>query len=257
LLPPALDGLSFRVKSGQHCGVVGRTGAGKSSISVAMFRLVDIDTGAILVDGVDLSTLGLSDVRGRPNGMAIIPQNPVLLAGTIRECLDPFNACSDDQLLDALVSVRMLGRGKGKDFLDTHVEEGGANYSVGERSLLVLARAMLARPKLLVMDEATANIDGETDSFIQKMLRTRFNETTLITIAHRLETIMDYDVVLVMKDGKAAEFGPPTELLEQNGIFTELVNAAGEGAASLITMAYAAAKEKEKEQQKQDTVMFS
>lgn len=155
LLPPALGGLSFHVKSGQHCGVVGRTGAGKSSISVAMFRLVDIDTGAILVDGVDLSTLGLSDIRGRPNGMAIIPQNPVLFAGTMRECLDPFNTCTDEKLLDALISVRMLGRNKGEEFLDTYVEEGGANYSVGERSLLVLARAMLAQPKLLVMDEAT------------------------------------------------------------------------------------------------------
>ena len=100
-----------------------------------------------------------------------------------------------------------------------------------------------------------ANIDGETDNFIQKMLRTRFKETTLITIAHRLETIMDYDVVLVMKDGKAAEFGPPTHLLEQNGIFTELVNAAGEGAASLITMAYAAANEKQ--QENMDTSVFS
>lgn len=155
LLPPALDGLSFRVEAGQHCGVVGRTGAGKSSISVAMFRLTEIDAGSIIVDGVDLSTLGLSDVRGKPNGIAIIPQDPVLFAGTMRECLDPFNTCSDEKLLEALLSVRMLGPGKGKEFLDTHVEEGGANYSVGERSLLVLARAMLARPKLLVMDEAT------------------------------------------------------------------------------------------------------
>jgi ABC-type multidrug transport system fused ATPase/permease subunit len=158
LLPPALDGLSFRVEAGKHCGVVGRTGAGKSSISVAMFRLVDIDAGAILVDGIDLSTLGLSDVRGRPNGIAIIPQDPVLFAGTMRECLDPFNTCTDEKLLEALLSVRMLGPGKGKEFLNTYVEEGGANYSVGERSLLVLARAMLARPKLLVMDEATGEL---------------------------------------------------------------------------------------------------
>lgn len=159
LLPPALDGLSFRVEAGQHCGVCGRTGAGKSSISVALFRLVEIDAGSITVDGVDLSTLGLSDVRGKPNGIVIIPQDPVLFAGTMRECLDPFNACTDEKLLEALLSVRMLGPGKGKEFLDTYVEEGGANYSVGERSLLVLARAMLARPKLLVMDEATGELN--------------------------------------------------------------------------------------------------
>lgn len=130
LLPLALDGLSFRVEAGKHCGVVGRTGAGKSSISVAMFRLVEIEAGAILVDGVDLATLGLSDVRGRPNGIAIIPQDPFLFAGTMRECLDPFNSCTDEKLLEALLSVRMLSPGKGKEFLDTYVEEGGANYSV-------------------------------------------------------------------------------------------------------------------------------
>jgi ABC-type multidrug transport system fused ATPase/permease subunit len=158
MLPLALDGLSFRVEAGQHCGVVGRTGAGKSSLSVAMFRLVEIESGVIMVDGIDLSTLGLSDVRGKPNGIAIIPQDPVLFAGTMRECLDPFNTCSDERLLDALLSVRMLSPGKGKEFLDTYVEEAGANYSVGERSLLVLARAMLARPKLLVMDEATGKL---------------------------------------------------------------------------------------------------
>lgn len=154
-LPLALDGLSFHVKAGQHCGVVGRTGAGKSSLSVALFRLVEIEGGTISVDDVDLSTLGLSDVRGRPNGIAIIPQDPFLFAGSLRECLDPFGVCSDEKLLEALLSVRMLNGGKGKEHLDSRVEEGGANYSVGERSLLVLARAMLARPKLLLMDEAT------------------------------------------------------------------------------------------------------
>ncbi len=265
-LPLALDGLSFKVEAGEHCGVVGRTGAGKSSLTVCLFRLVEIESGKITIDDVDLSTLGLSDIRGRLNGIAIIPQDPFLFAGTLRECLDPFGACNDDKLIESLMSVRMLPSGKDKEYLDFYVEEGGANFSVGERSLLVLARAMLARPKVLVMDEATgklngpslryleffgstelhtilrfptfvANIDGETDSFIQKMLRTKFGETTLITIAHRLETIMDYDKVLVMDDGRVAEYDSPVELLAQNGIFTELVNATGEGAASLITIA--------------------
>lgn len=245
-LPLALDGLSFRVKAGQHCGVVGRTGAGKSTLATALFRLVEIESGKITVDNVDLSKLGLSDIRGRPNGIVIIPQDPFLFAGTLRECLDPFGISSDEKLLGALASVRMLNSGRGIEYLDSRVEEGGANYSVGERSLLVLARAMLARPKLLLMDEATANIDGETDSFIQKMLRTRFQSTTLLTIAHRLDTIMDYDKIIVMGDGKLAEFGSPLELIERNGLFRELVDATGEGAASLIEMARKADEEKER-----------
>jgi ABC-type multidrug transport system fused ATPase/permease subunit len=248
-LPLALKGLSFRVEAGQHCGVVGRTGAGKSTLATALFRLVEIESGRISVDNVNLSKLGLSDVRGRPNGIAIIPQDPFLFAGTLRECLDPFGISSDEKLLDALASVRMLSSGRGIEYLDSRVEEGGANYSVGERSLLVLARAILAKPKLLLMDEATANIDGETDSFIQKMLRTRFRSTTLLTIAHRLDTIMDYDKILVMADGKLAEFGSPVELIEENGLLRELVDATGEGAASLIQMARSAAEEKERERQ--------
>jgi len=253
-LPLALDGLSFKVEAGQHCGVVGRTGAGKSTLATALFRLVEIESGQIIVDNVDLSKLGLSDVRGRPNGIAIIPQDPFLFAGTLRECLDPFGVSSDEKLLDALASVRMLNSGKGINYLDSRVEEGGANYSVGERSLLVLARAMLARPKLLLMDEATANIDGETDSFIQKMLRTRFRSTTLLTIAHRLDTIMDYDKIIVMGDGKLAEFGSPLELIERNGLFRELVDATGEGAESLIQMARHA--DEAKEEDMRNSILF-
>ncbi len=245
-LPLALDGLSFRA-AGQHCGVVGRTGAGKSTIATALFRLVEIESGKITVDNVDLSQLGLSDIRGRPNGIAIIPQDPFLFAGTLRECLDPFGISSDESLLDALASVRMLNTRKGIEYLDSRVEEGGANYSVGERSLLVLARAMLANPRILVLDEASASIDRETDSFIQSMLRTRFKSTTLLSIAHRLDTIMDYDAILVMDDGRLAEFGSPLELIERNGLFRELVDATGEGATSLIQMAKTAQQDREDE----------
>mmetsp|Transcript_41965 Transcript_41965/g.88099 ORF Transcript_41965/g.88099 Transcript_41965/m.88099 type:complete len:152 (-) Transcript_41965:631-1086(-) len=137
----------------------------------------------------------------------------------------------------------MLPSEKGREILDSRVEEGGANYSVGERSLIVLARAMLAHPKVLFLlfeplhITLAASIDRETDSFIQRMLRTRFAGTTVLTIAHRLETIMDYDKILVMENGRAAEFGTPSELIDENGIFKKLVDATGEGAMALIAIA--------------------
>jgi len=133
------------------------------------------------------------------------------------------------------VSVRLAVDGDGYDVLDRVVEDGGMNYSVGERQLLCLAQALLNKPIVLVMDEATASVDGETDAFIQRMLRTRFKNITLLTIAHRLHTIMDYDVILVMDAGKAVEFGPPSELLEQSGsLFAELVNSTGEESSKFL-----------------------
>ena len=230
-LPLALDGLSFVVEPGKRCGVVGRTGAGKSTLTIALFRLVEVESGRILIDGVDLSTLGLSDVRGR---LSIIPQDPFLFAGTIRESIDPFGSSKDEVILEALQAVRLARPEAGTEFLENLVEEGGRNYSVGERQLLCLARALLAKPKVLVMDEATASVDGETDMFIQRMLRTRFKGTTLLTVAHRLNTIMDYDSILVMNRGAAAEFGSPKELLEKNGMFADLVEATGEESARAL-----------------------
>jgi len=241
-LPLALNDLSFSIPAGKTCGIVGRTGAGKSSITVALFRLVEIesDGGSILLDGVDLTKLGLSDVRGR--GMSIIPQDPFLAGANLRECLDPFRQHTDAEILEALESVRMgvvsnsnsnsnpnsLDAMSPEALLATKLEEGGSNFSVGERQLLNLARALLSQPRVLVLDEATASIDGETDAFVQKMLRTRFPNTTLLTIAHRLNTIMDYDCVLVMDAGRAAEFDAPAKLLEKSdGIFSQLVDATG------------------------------
>ena len=225
-LPLSLNGLSFQLKSGIRCGVVGRTGAGKSTLAAALFRLVELEQGAIEFDGKDISKLALSDVRGRPGGMLMIPQDPVLFPGTLKECLDPFGDYTDAQVAEALLSVR--GASRGLNDINATVEEGGRNFSVGERQLICLGRALLAKAKLLFLDEATASVDSETDALIQKMLRTRFEGTTLITIAHRLNTIMDYDVVLVMDQGRCAEFGSPAELLEnEGGIFTSLVDATG------------------------------
>ena len=231
-LPLALNGLSFTIEAGQRCGVVGRTGAGKSSITVALFRLVEIESGCILLDDVDLSKLGLSDVRGRSNGLSIVPQDPVLMKGTIRSVLDPFGSCTDEEIYEALSCVR-LAYGRGLEILDAPVDEGGANFSVGERQLLCLGRAMLSKPKVLCLDEATASVDRQTDAFIQNFLRTRFQGTTLLTIAHRLDTIMDYDCVLAMDSGKAAEFGPPHKLLDnEGGVFSELVRSTGKESES-------------------------
>lgn len=236
-LPLALNKLSFAIPAGKSCGVVGRTGAGKSSLTVALFRLVEIESGRISLDGQNLSEIGLSDVRGRPNGLSIIPQDPFLAGANLHEVIDPFGYATRGDVLEALKAVRLAREDDSEFILEEVVEEGGANYSVGERQLLNLARALLSRPKVLVLDEATASVDGETDAFIQKMLRTRFRETTLLTIAHRLHTIMDYDYVLVMDAGRAVEFGSPSELLQKAGIFAELVDATGpEGSKALRAM---------------------
>eukprot|EP00522_Entomoneis_paludosa_P016423 CAMPEP_0172447702 /NCGR_PEP_ID=MMETSP1065-20121228/6951_1 /TAXON_ID=265537 /ORGANISM="Amphiprora paludosa, Strain CCMP125" /LENGTH=1365 /DNA_ID=CAMNT_0013199065 /DNA_START=11 /DNA_END=4108 /DNA_ORIENTATION=+ len=233
-LPLALDNLNFTVPAGKTCGVVGRTGAGKSSLTVALFRLVEIESGRILLDGVELGSLGLADVRGRSNGMTIIPQDPFLTGSTLRECIDPFKESPDEDVLEALVAVRMARAEEPIEKLNTRVEEGGSNYSVGERQLLNLARALLSMPTVLVLDEATASVDGATDAFIQEMIRTRFKDTTLLTVAHRLNTIMDYDMVVVMADGKAAEIGSPAELLKAGGKLAELVDATGPESAKAL-----------------------
>ena len=170
--------------------------------------------------------------------MCIIQQDPVLFSGTLRDCLDPFGESSDEEVLDALVSVRVADTDlRGAAALTDIVEEGGINFSAGERQLLCLARAILVRPRVLVLDEATASVDGETDAFVQHMLRTRFPGTTLLTIAHRLNTIMDYDVVLVIDQGKSVEFGSPKELLDRDGLFGKLVDSTGEESSSALRAA--------------------
>jgi len=165
---------------------------------VALFRLVELESGSISLDDVDLGTLGLSDVRGRQNGMFILPQDPAIFAGSIRTNLDPFATHKDHELVKALELIKFPGIRQGVQILDEAVNEGGSNFSAGEKQLLCLARAMLANPRLLVLDEATSSVDSTTDEFVQQMLRSQFPNTTLLTIAHRLNTIIDYDVVLLL-----------------------------------------------------------
>ena len=237
-LPPALCGLTVEIKGGMRVGIVGRTGAGKSSIATALFRLRDLTSGMISVDGVDLSTLGLSDVRGR--SMAIITQDPLVFSGPIRMTLDPFNNHTDKEIWTALAAVQMSEPVKklwanhyqnvnaAENMLTLPIAEAGRNLSVGERQLLCFARALLLRPKILVLDEATASVDYETDRLIQVTLRDMFPGTTLLVVAHRLQTIIDLDSVLVMEEGKCVEFNDAATLLDDpESFFSGLCDATG------------------------------
>ncbi|XP_030759733.1 multidrug resistance-associated protein 4-like [Sitophilus oryzae] len=215
--PPVLKELDFEILPGEKIGIVGRTGAGKSSLISALFRLAPIE-GQIIIDGIDTKTLGLNDLRKK---ISIIPQEPVLFSATLRYNLDPFNEFDDKLLWNVLEEVEL------KDLvnnLDFQVSEGGGNFSLGQRQLLCLARALLRNNKILVLDEATANVDARTDALIQTTIRKKFKECTVLTIAHRLNTIMDSDKVLVMGAGKMLEFDHPFSLLQMpEGHFTKMV----------------------------------
>ncbi|XP_055375264.1 probable multidrug resistance-associated protein lethal(2)03659 [Condylostylus longicornis] len=205
-----LKSLEFEILPKEKVGIVGRTGAGKSSLINALFRL-SYNDGKIEIDGRDTNQLGLHDLRSK---ISIIPQEPVLFSGTMRYNLDPFNEYSDEKLWAALEEVKLkqavseLLHG-----LQSKISEGGANFSVGQRQLVCLARAILRENKILVMDEATANVDPQTDFLIQATIRTKFADCTVLTIAHRLHTVMDSDKVLVMDAGHVVEFGHPYKLL--------------------------------------------
>lgn len=287
-----LKHLSFEIRPQEKIGIVGRTGAGKSSLTLALFRIVEaansswarasdnsgyhdrkssgtddndvsgdsdehtpllggtssgpdnntsiagedeeIDGGAIEIDGVDISTLGLTDLRKH---LAIIPQDPTLFAGTIRDNLDPFQELTDADLWEALERahlkdfVRSLPGGSG---LGAEVAQNGENFSVGQRSLICLARALLRKSKILILDEATAAVDVETDELIQRTIREEFKDRTVLTIAHRIKTVMDSDRILVMDQGRVAEFDEPRVLLQrEESVFFKLAHQAGEIAVPL------------------------
>ncbi|KAJ3086306.1 hypothetical protein HK100_008751 [Physocladia obscura] len=230
-LPVVLNDISFATRDNEKIGIVGRTGSGKSSLMQALFRIAE-SNGLISVDSVDTKSVSLKSLR---SSLAIIPQDPVVFSGTFRFNMDPLGEYRDAELWSALDRAglkRKVEVQEGK--LDGFVESGGENLSIGERQLLCLSRAMLKRPKILIMDEATANVDYETDAKIQKALREDFKETTILTIAHRLVTIMDYDRVLVLDHGKLAEFDTPKALLEREGIFYSLVMQTGESNATVL-----------------------
>jgi ATP-binding cassette, subfamily C (CFTR/MRP), member 1 len=229
-LPLVLKNVSFDVAPGQHIGIVGRTGSGKSTLMLAFFRMVELDSGDILIDSRSLSTLGLSVVR---TSFSMIPQDPFMFSGSVRRNLDPIDQYSDADVWKAIERVELKPVIAGMDKkLDSPVADGGSNFSQGQRQLFCLARALLKRTRILMMDEATASVDLDTDVLIQKVVRTEFADCTVLTIAHRLNTIMDSDKVLVMDAGYAAEYDVPHKLLQdEHGIFTSLVNNTGANAA--------------------------
>ncbi|XP_017777905.1 PREDICTED: probable multidrug resistance-associated protein lethal(2)03659 [Nicrophorus vespilloides] len=219
--PPVLKNLNVEILPGDKVGIVGRTGAGKSSLISAIFRLAPIE-GSITIDEVDTKEIGLNDLR---SNISIIPQEPVLFSTTVRNNLDPFDKCNDDTLWKALENVELKDN---IDKLEQEVNEGGSNFSAGQRQLMCLARAIIRNNKIIIMDEATANVDQQTDALIQKTIRKNFLSCTVLTIAHRLNTIMDSDKVLVMDAGQAVEFGHPHELLQDsNGIFHGMLKQTG------------------------------
>ncbi|KAG0013130.1 CD9 antigen, partial [Entomortierella chlamydospora] len=245
---------SFTIEPQEKIGVVGRTGAGKSSLTLALFRIIEaadsywarssdpsasghhitdeysahINGGSIEIDGVDISTLGLQDLRKH---LAIIPQDPTLFAGSVRYNLDPFHDLKDIDLWEALDRAHL------KDYISSlpgglsfEVSQNGENFSLGQRSLLCLARALLRRSKVLVLDEATASVDVETDELIQKTIRKEFRDRTVLTIAHRIKTVMDSSKILVLEKGQVKEFDTPSELIKkkEDSLFYRLAEQAGE-----------------------------
>ncbi|CAH1098765.1 unnamed protein product [Psylliodes chrysocephalus] len=227
-LSPVLKNVNIEIDSGEKIGVVGRTGAGKSTLIASLFRLAPID-GTITIDDFDTAQLGLRDLR---SNISIIPQEPVLFSASLRYNLDPFEKHNDSVLWEALEHVEL------KDTLpdlNMTINEGGSNLSAGQRQLICLARAIVRNKKILVMDEATANVDPQTDSLIQKTIRERFKDCTVLTVAHRLNTIMDNDRVLVMDAGQVMEFDHPHNLLQNSESFlSKMVNETGSDMANRL-----------------------
>ncbi|XP_037803863.1 canalicular multispecific organic anion transporter 2-like [Penaeus monodon] len=221
-----LKGITCSFKPAEKVGIVGRTGAGKSSLTLALFRLTEGVGGEIDIDKVNIANVGLHDLRGR---ISIIPQDPVLFSGTVRLNLDPLGVCSDGDIWKALELAHLAAHIRSQPMELQHVvDEGGANFSIGQRQLVCLARALLRKSRVLVLDEATAAVDLETDDLIQATIRSQFAHCTVLTIAHRLNTIMDSDRVLVLDHGRIAEFAPPAVLLaDPDSVFYGMAKDAG------------------------------
>ncbi|XP_074202385.1 multidrug resistance-associated protein 1 isoform X2 [Camelus bactrianus] len=220
-----LKHINVTIEGGEKVGIVGRTGAGKSSLTLGLFRINESAEGEIIIDNVNIARIGLHDLRFK---ITIIPQDPVLFSGSLRMNLDPFSQYSDEEVWTSLELAHLKGFVSAlPDKLNHECAEGGENLSVGQRQLVCLARALLRKTKILVLDEATAAVDLETDALIQSTIRTQFDDCTVLTIAHRLNTIMDYTRVIVLDKGEIRECGSPSDLLQQKGIFYSMAKDAG------------------------------
>lgn len=237
-LPRVIKNVTFHVDPCNKIGIVGRTGAGKSTIITAFFRFLDPETGSIHIDGVDISKIGLQNLR---QALTIIPQDPTLFTGTIRSNLDPFNEYENEQIFEALTRVNLITPGERENpvdggdnqnkflDLDSSITEGGNNLSQGQRQLMCLARSLLKSPKVILLDEATASIDYKSDALIQQTIRDEFSNSTILTIAHRLRSIIDYDKILVMDAGRVVEYEDPYVLIANTeSLFYSMCENSGE-----------------------------
>jgi ABC-type multidrug transport system fused ATPase/permease subunit len=210
----------------EKIGIVGRTGAGKSSLILSLFRIIEATSGSIEIDGIDISQIGLRDLR---SSLSIIPQDSQVFEGTIRQNLDPLGVHTDDRLWRVLEMSHLKEHVLAMDGgLDATLAEGGTNLSAGQRQLMCLGRALLHKSSILVLDEATASVDVQTDKLVQETIRSAFKDHTIVTIAHRLNTILDSDRVLVLDRGKVAEFDTPHNLLQNpDSLFFSLCKQGG------------------------------
>ncbi|KAI4355527.1 hypothetical protein L6164_004290 [Bauhinia variegata] len=220
--PLVLDGITCTFKEGTRVGIVGRTGSGKTTLLSALFRLVEPESGEILVDGVNICSIGLKDLRMK---LSIIPQEPILFKGSVRTNLDPVGQYSDEEIWKALEKCQLKEAISSlPNLLDSSVSDEGQNWSVGQRQLFCLGRVLLKRNRILVLDEATASIDSATDVILQRIIRQEFSECTVITVAHRVPTVIDSDMVMVLSYGKLVEYDEPSKLMETNSTaFSKLV----------------------------------
>jgi ATP-binding cassette, subfamily C (CFTR/MRP), member 1 len=224
-LPLVLHNVSFSAIPGEHIGICGRTGSGKSSLMMALFRIVELDAGCIQIDGVDISSLGVGDLR---SNLAVIPQTPTLFTGTLRDNLDPHGAVNDEILSDLLNETPLSERS-----LDDPIAESGQNLSGGEKQLVAICRALVHHARIIVLDEATSSIDAESEQAIQRLIRERFSEATVLTIAHRLHTVCNSDRILVLDNGQVAEYDTPLALIDNpTSVFGNMVKQAGPQTAS-------------------------